>query len=234
MTAINVTGPTWNTPAQHGRCPHLQGFCPQPHVRHLACILLASSIIITSCTRLSPLATPTGSALQPSATTIAEAAKTAMDPTPTTTPTLSPTTQTAAPPSKTPLGLTQSNPATIHTAVQHPQMTITLIGMELPAGFPSVTPDPGHRFVAPQLAFFCQLPATSHCQRIGSFELIDAQGTRHSPSIAVSGEGFLSTEAFPGGTSITGGMVFMVPIEATPMILRYVGSQGREAFFQID
>lgn len=113
-------------------------------------------------------------------------------------------------------------------------MTITLVGMRLPAGFPAVTPDPGDRFVAPQLSFLCQLPADAYCQRIGSFELIDAQGTRHSPAIAVSGEGFLSTEDFPGGTLITGGMVFMVPMEADPFILRYLGYRGREAFFRIE
>jgi hypothetical protein len=186
----------------------------------LAAVLLANSIVLAACTRLSPLAAPTESTQRPAVTVVAGVSETATDPT--------------APPSKTLPGLTRSSPATLHTTVEHPPMTITLVGMELPAGFPPVTPDPGHRFVAPQLAFFCQLPAAAYCQGIGSFELIDSQGTRHSPAIAVSGEGFLSTEDFPGGTSITGGLVFMVPIDAAPLILRYVGDQGREAFFRIE
>lgn len=193
----------------------------------LTAVLLANSIVFTACTHVSTLAAPTGSTQPPAATRVA-------DPTATTALTPDPTTRTATPPLKTPPGLTWSSPATLHTPVEHPQMTITLVGLELPSGFPPVTPDQGHRFVAPQLSFFCQLPAASYCQRIGSFELIDSQGTRHSPVIAVSGEGFLSTEDFPGGTAIAGGMVFMVPIDAAPLILRYIGYQGHEAFFQIE
>lgn len=158
----------------------------------------------------------------------------APDPIVTTTPILDSATRTATPPSTPPPGLSLSRPAALYATVQHPHLTITLVGLDLPSGFPLVTPDPGYRFVAPQLSFFCQLPAGSDCQGIGSFELIDSQGTRHSPVIAVTGEGFLSTEDFSGGTSITGGMVFMVPIEAAPLILRYVGDQGREAFFRIE
>src|SRR6185436_11541745 len=109
---------------------------------------------------------------------------------------------TANPTAPTLLGSTPSSPVTIPTTVEHPQMTITLVGLGLPSGFPVVTPDPGYRFVAPQLSFFCKLPATDYCQGIGSFELIDSYGTRHSPAIAISGEGFLPTEDFPGGTAI--------------------------------
>jgi hypothetical protein len=174
--------------------------------------LIVNSIILTACTRLSPPTAPTGSTQQPAVTSIAP----------------------TAPPTKTPLGFSLSSPATLSTTVELPPLTITVVGLGLPSGFPSVTPDAGHRFVAPQLSFFCKLPADAYCQSIGSFELIDSQGTRHSPAIAVSGEGFLSKEDFPGGTSITGGMVFMVPIEAAPFILRYVGDQGREAFFRIE
>ncbi len=36
-----------------------------------------------------------------------------------------------------------------------------------------------------------------------------------------------------GGTTITNGMVFMVPIDAVPYLLRYVGEQERKAFFRI-
>jgi hypothetical protein len=151
-----------------------------------------------------------------------------------TTPTPNPTPRTAAPPSTAQPGLTEANPATFHIPVEHPPVTITLVGLDLPAGFPLVTPDPGHQFVAPQLSFHCRLPAGSDCQRIGSFELIDSQGTRHSPAIAVSGEGFLSTEDIPGGTSMTGSLVFMVALDAAPLILRYVGHQGLEAFFRIE
>jgi hypothetical protein len=178
----------------------------------LTAALVVNSIILTACARLSPPAAPTGSTQQPAVTSIAP----------------------TEPPSKTPLGSSLSVPATLSTTVEQPQLTITLVGMGLPSGFPPVTPDAGHRFVAPQLTFFCKLPAGSYCQSIGSFELIDSQGTRHSPAIAVSGEGFLSKGDFPGGTSITGGMVFMVPIEAAPFLLRYVGDHGREAFFRIE
>jgi len=178
----------------------------------LTAALVVNSIILTACTRLSPLAAPTGSTQQPAVTSIAP----------------------TAPPSKTPPGFSLSGSASLSTTVDQPQMTITLVALGLPSGFPPVTPDAGHRFVAPQLSFFCKRPADAYCQIIGSFELIDSQGTRHSPAIAVSGEGFLSKEDFPGGTSITGGMVFMVPIEAAPFLLRYVGDQGREAFFRIE
>lgn len=178
----------------------------------LTIALLVNAIILTACTRLSPPVAPSGSTQHPTVTIIA------------------PTT----PPVQTPLGVSLSGPATLSSTVEHPQMTITLVGMGLPAGFPPVTPDAGHRFVAPQLSFFCKLPADAYCPSIGAFELIDSQGTRHSPAIAVSGEGFLSKEDFLGGTAITGSMVFMVPIEAAPFLLRYVGDHGREAFFRIE
>jgi hypothetical protein len=178
----------------------------------LTAALVVNSIILTACARPSPLAAPTGSTQPPAVTNLAP----------------------TAPSMKTPPGFSLSSPATRSTPVEQPQLTITLVGLGLPSGFPPVTPDAGHRFVAPQLSLFCKLPADAYCQSIGSFELIDSQGTRHSPAIAVSGEGFLSKEDFPGGTSITGGMVFMVPIEAAPFLLRYVGDQGREAFFQIE
>ncbi len=205
-------------------------------MRHLAltAALLANAILLASCTFLSPLAAPTPPTQQPLATSVTETVETTADSTAAITPTPHPVTHTATLLWQPPLGLALSNPATLYTAVEHPQMTITLVGLELPAGFPSVTPDPGYRFVAPQLSFFCHLPADSYCRGIGSFELIDSQGTRHSPDVAVSGEGFLSTEAFPGGTAITGGMVFMVPSDAAPLILRYVGFHGREAFFRIE
>ncbi len=198
----------------------------------LAALLIANAVVLTSCSRLAPPTRPSGSTQQAPATLVTEVATSAADVTATATPDL--TVRTAAPTSKAPVGLSWSNPASFHTTVEHPQMTITLVGLELPSGFPSVTPDPGHLFVAPQLSFFCQLPADSYCQRIGPFELIDSQGTRHSPAIAVSGEGFLSTENIPGGTSMTGSLVFMVPINAAPMILRYVGYQGQEAYFRIE
>jgi hypothetical protein len=111
---------------------------------------------------------------------------------------------------------------------------MTLVGAGLPSGFPLFTPDPGQRLVSPRLSAYCDLSAGSYCQTLGSFELIDSQGTRHSPAIAVTGQGFLPSGEFAGGTSITGGLVFMVPIDASPMTLRYVGHQGHEAYFRLE
>ncbi len=140
-----------------------------------------------------------------------------------------------APAAPTPsLGLSLASPAPLAATVELPPLTITLVGLGLPAGFPVVTPDTGHQFVAPQLTVVCQLPADAECRALSPFELIDAQGTRHSPAIAVTGEGFLAKAAFGGGTAVTGGLVFMVPIEAAPYVLRYVGEQGREAFFVVE
>jgi hypothetical protein len=113
-------------------------------------------------------------------------------------------------------------------------MTITLVGAGLPSGFPPFTPDPGQRLVSPKLSAYCRLSADASCPTLGSFELIDSQGTRHSPAIAVTGPGFLPSGEFGGGTSITGGLVFMVPIDASPMILRYAGYQGQEAYFRLE
>jgi hypothetical protein len=132
------------------------------------------------------------------------------------------------------MGLSPSHPTTLETAVELPDRTLTLVGEGLPSGFPQVTPNPGQRFVAPQLSSYCRLSAGSYCEGLGSFELIDSHGTRHSPSIAVSGEGFLPAEDFPGGTSIAGALVFMVPTDTSSLTLRYVGPQGLEAFFQVE
>jgi hypothetical protein len=120
------------------------------------------------------------------------------------------------------------------TPVGLPQVSITLVGLEIPPGFPPATPDPGQQFVAPKLSIYCKLSVDSYCQMLGPFELIDSHGTRHSPAIAVTGGGFLPKEEIPGGTSITGSLVFMVPIDAAPMLLRYVAGGGDEAYFQID
>jgi hypothetical protein len=112
-------------------------------------------------------------------------------------------------------------------------MTMALAGVALPAGFPDVTPDPGQQFVSPGLISTCLLPPDSSC-RIGSFELIDSRGTRHSPAIAVSGAGFLPLGEFPGGSSIEGSLVFMVPVGTGPFLLRNVGPEGREAYFLLE
>jgi hypothetical protein len=120
------------------------------------------------------------------------------------------------------------------TTVEIEDMTLTAVGTGLPVGFPTVTPDPGQRFVSPRLFAYCRLPPGSACETLGSFELIDSEGTRHSPSVAVSGAGFLPRGDIPGGTSITGSLVFMVPVDLGPPILRYVGRQGAEAYLQIE
>jgi hypothetical protein len=112
-------------------------------------------------------------------------------------------------------------------------MTMTLVGSGVPEGFPTVTPAAGHRFVSPSLVIDCHLPRSAAC-RPGSFELIDSQGTRHSPAIAVSGQGFLPLGEFPGGTSVEGGIVFMVPIDASPFTLRHVRGLDQEAFFLLE
>lgn len=166
--------------------------------------LIANSVLIISCNGVSTSVQPTQTTQPPLVTIIAEPIE------------------------------TQAGPTLLNTPVEFPQMTITLVGMGLPAGFPLATPDPGFRFVAPQMTVFCKLPADSACEAIGPFELIDSYGTRHSPVIAVSGEGFLSKVAIPGSTSITGGMVFMVPSDTTSLLLRYIGEGGREAFFKIE
>lgn len=137
-------------------------------------------------------------------------------------------------PSQPAPGLSLSSPATFSTTVALGDMTLTLVGLGLPPGFPVVTPDAGLRFVAPQLVIECTLPAGDACPSLGAFELIDAAGTRHSPVIAVTGEGFLPKEEFGGGTTISGGIVFAPPVDAAPYMLRYAGSQGREAFFAIE
>jgi hypothetical protein len=132
------------------------------------------------------------------------------------------------------VGLTLSDPAPLYTAVEIEDMTLTVVGTGLPAGFPPVTPDPGQRFVSPTLSADCRRSPGSSCPTLGSFELIDSEGTRHSPSIAVSGPGFLPYGPFPGGASITGGLVFMVPVDLSPLTLRYVGGEGAEAYFRIE
>ena len=142
--------------------------------------------------------------------------------------------RTAAPPAKPSIGLTLSSPATIYEPVVFPDMTITLVGAQLPPGVTHSTPDAGQRFVSPALSVYCFLPPASDCHTLGPFELIDSQGTRHSPVRAATGEGFLPSGDFPGGTTIEGALVFMVPIDASPMTLRYVGHQGQEAYFQVD
>jgi hypothetical protein len=128
--------------------------------------------------------------------------------------------------------LTRSNPARLGTPVELEQMTLTLVGTGLPAGFPAVTPDAGQRFVAPRLTSICHLAPGSSCP-LGSFELIDSQGTRHSAGVTVAGEGFLPSGDFPGGTSVEGGLVFMVPVDAGPFTLRNVGLGG-EAYFRLE
>ncbi|MBX7215315.1 MAG: hypothetical protein K1X39_15010 [Thermoflexales bacterium] len=137
-------------------------------------------------------------------------------------------------PSQPAPGLSLSSPATFSTTVALGDLTVTLVGLGLPAGFPAVTPDAGLQLVAPQLMVVCTRPADDECPSLGAFELIDADGTRHSPVIAVTGEGFLPKGEFGGGTAIAGGMVFMPPVDAAPYVLRYAGSQGREAFFVIE
>ena len=131
------------------------------------------------------------------------------------------------------VGTTFSGPATIGTQVSLPGMTMALVGTGLPAGFPTVTPAPGHRFVSPRLVSSCHLSPSFNC-RLGSFELIDSQGTRHSPAIAVTGPGFLPFGKFPGGSSIEGALVFMVPTDASPFTLRHVAHQDQEAFFLLE
>jgi hypothetical protein len=88
--------------------------------------------------------------------------------------------------------------------------------------------------VSPVLSIYCRLPADSYCGPLGSFELIDSYGTRHSPSIAVTGEGFLPRGEIPGGAAIAGGLVFIVPLNSDPLTLRYVTSQTQEAYFLVE
>ncbi len=142
--------------------------------------------------------------------------------------------RTAVLPAKSSIGLTLSNPASIYEPVELPDITITLVGAQLPPGVMHSTPDAGQRFVSPALSVYCLLPPASDCQTLGPFELIDSHGTRHSPVRAAAGEGFLPSGDFPGGTTIEGALVFMVPIDASPMTLRYVGHQGQEAYFLLE
>lgn len=200
---------------------------------HLA-LFLAGGITLSSCGQSSLPAAPAGSEQQPTATMVSDITEPTAAPTEAPTPTPDYRTRTPDPPTKSPIGLSLSSPATLNTAVELPDMTITLLGTGLPAGFKPFTPHPGQRFVTPSLSVRCSLPPDTYCQTLGSFELIDSQGTRHSAVVAANGQGFLPTGPLPGGTSIGGGLVFMVPIDASPMVLRYVGYQGIEAYFRIE